>query len=170
MQNSMKEDNDVTTNKAMSLDIVFGDEAEIQSALFSQSQRAVLPIRSSGDHMGVRVAGEQVGRVCEADRYPSVASVWDVFPSRRPLWLFAILYVSRQCFAMFRAKVLISQLLYELGVVESCCRSGGLGLFDSNVLSAAATNIQTRLLRLALGLVDYTSLKDPGRLHSSDPS
>jgi hypothetical protein len=35
MQNPMKEDDDITTDKTMSLDIVFGDEAEVQSALFS---------------------------------------------------------------------------------------------------------------------------------------
>jgi non-ribosomal peptide synthetase component E (peptide arylation enzyme) len=72
---------------------------------------------------------------------------------------------------MLSTKVLLGQLLYELGVVES--GSGGCrltALFESNVLGASTADIQARLFRLALGLVNYTSLKDAQGLHSSKPS
>jgi hypothetical protein len=164
----VQEDDDVPMDEAMPLNVVFGDKAGTALASRLQSGKSLLPVRPSGDHVGVRVAHKQICRVRKADRYSSVARVWDVFPSHRPLGLVPVLHVSRQRLALARAKVLLTELLNELGVVERGGRGCWLGLFDSNVLGAPATDVEAGLLRLALRLIDDASLQDPERLHSSD--
>jgi hypothetical protein len=164
----VQKDDDIAMDEAMALDVIFGDKPGLTLALRLRSWEMRLPVRPSGDHMGVRVAREQVGRVCEANRHPSIARIGDVFPSHRPLWLVPVLDISRQRRALARTKVLLPQLLDELGVVERGGSGRWLGLFDGDVLGAPAADVEAGLLRLAQRLVDDAPLQDAERLHGSD--
>jgi hypothetical protein len=125
--------------------------------------------------MSMWIARQQVSCVGEADGDASVTSIRYILEDLRPHWLLPIFYVGRRRLftilwkAIFGAKVVFSQLLDELGVVEDD-RSGLLLLLKRDSLCATATaKIRARLFRLAKGLVEDVPFVDALGLHSSNP-